>query len=446
MYTKFSSSLQKVDYPSTAEKAISSLWRIDEIVLTTTDIEKLSEKIVNVMLEELGYLKLGYVIIVLSLIDSERKCLKRISISQTEHAKEALKNSPIPFQEIIFPLDDKDNLPVKALLDNQSYVTDDLSDMLYPAIGRDVVREVQRSLGIITSLVFPMYSQSTPLGTITYTLNKAGSEITDFERQILIGFTNAAGIAIDHAYLFKQLNNANDKLKELDARKNEFLSMAAHELRAPMTAIKGYLSMVMEGDTGSVSKETFEYIQNAVEGNDRLIRLVNNMLNVARIEENRMVFQSGKVSLCEVVNKVFNEFKTEASSKSLDYVISCAESQVSDVVVDQDRIYEVVANLISNSIKYTDKGKIEVVLFNPPGNSGIIRLEIRDTGRGISSEEKDKLFQKFGRIESSAGKTIGTGLGLYISKLLIEKFGGKIGVESEVGKGSTFWFELPLVK
>jgi len=231
------------------------------------------------------------------------------------------------------------------------------------------------------------------------------------------------------------------KLKEMDKQKDEFISMAAHELRAPMTAIKGYLSMIMEGDAGKVPDQIAIYLKDAIEGNDRLVRLVNNMLNVGRIEEGRMVFQTGVVELAEVVTTIFDEFKTQAADKGLEYKLEVAKGIKDKVEVDKDRIHEVVTNLLSNSIKYTDKGSVIVKLINV---ENLVRFEVVDTGRGISKEEQKKLFQKFGRAESSSGKTIGTGLGLYISKLLINKFNGKIGLDSEPGKGSTFWFELPL--
>jgi signal transduction histidine kinase len=114
------------------------------------------------------------------------------------------------------------------------------------------------------------------------------------------------------------------------------------------------------------------------------------------------------------------------------------------VNVDADKINEVIGNLISNAIKYTEKGFVCVKLLQSGKEK--VRFEVVDTGPGISKEETEKLFQKFYRVQSNVGKTTGTGLGLYISRLMIEKFGGKIGVESEVGKGSTFWFEIPLSK
>lgn len=241
----------------------------------------------------------------------------------------------------------------------------------------------------------------------------------------------------------EKLQVLNKRLKDLDKQKDEFVSMAAHELRAPMTAVKGYLAMIMEGDTGDIPGKARGYLADANAINERLIRLVNNMLNVSRIEEGRQVYQLEPESLSQYVRTVYNQFTPEAKRKGLKYNLEIAPEVRDKVYVDGDRIQEVIANLISNAIKYTDQGSVTVKLVQP--TAGSVKLEIKDTGPGISSDEQKKLFRKFYRVETNVGKTTGTGLGLYISKLLVGKFGGKIGLESEPGKGSNFWFELPLV-
>ncbi len=240
----------------------------------------------------------------------------------------------------------------------------------------------------------------------------------------------------------RELEVLNKRLEDLDKQKDEFLNIASHELRAPMTAIKGYISMTQDGDGGEIPVAAQEMLSEAANENDRMIRLVNNMLNVARIEEGRMVYEIGEVNLAEVVKRVFDEFKFDAKNKALEYIYVPTNGLHDRIVVDVDRIHEVASNLINNAIKYTDAGKVEVRLTNP--DTSCIRFEIEDTGPGMTSDEVGKLFSKFYRAESYMGKAMGTGLGLYISKLLVEKFGGKIGVKSEKGKGSLFWFELPV--
>jgi len=241
----------------------------------------------------------------------------------------------------------------------------------------------------------------------------------------------------------QELEILNTKLKELDQRKDEFVSMAAHELRSPMTAIKGFVSMILDGDVGEISAKAREYLLDVKNINDMMIRLVNNMLNVSKIEQGKMVFNEEEDSLSRLAQIVFNQFFPEVERKGLRYELDLPRDIRDKVRVDVDRIQEVMGNLISNAVKYTDKGFVKVRLLQPSKKT--IRFEVEDSGPGISEEEQKKLFQKFYRVETNIGKTTGTGLGLYISKLIVEKFGGKIGVKSKVGFGSTFWFELPLV-
>ncbi len=207
----------------------------------------------------------------------------------------------------------------------------------------------------------------------------------------------------------EKLEILTKKLKQLDAQKDEFVSVAAHELRAPMTAIKGFLSLIKEGDAGEVSAKVMEFITDASEGNDRLIRLVNNMLNIGRIEENRMVYQMDYVHLKKVIDDTVNIYYEEAKRKNLKLEVVAADNITDLVYVDKDRINEVISNLLSNSIKYTEQGSVTIKLTM---EGDFVKCEIIDTGRGISREEQEKLFKKFQRTKSSEGKTLGSGLGL----------------------------------
>jgi signal transduction histidine kinase len=255
-------------------------------------------------------------------------------------------------------------------------------------------------------------------------------------------FSNKLKIKVKEATIDLQI--ANKKLKQLDKLKDEFISVAAHELRAPLTAVKGYLSMVLEGDAGKVPTKINQFLQGAFEGAEREVRLVNNMLNVSRIEENRLIYQMGIVNLSKIAKIVFDEFKSNAESKKLKFSLDLPKNIKDKIYVDQDRIHEVVVNIVNNAIKYTDQGYVKIKLSNP--NENTIRCQVEDSGYGIGKKETSKLFKKFYRTQSSSGKKLGTGLGLYVTKLLIEKFNGKIGLTSELKKGSTFWFELPLTQ
>jgi signal transduction histidine kinase len=243
----------------------------------------------------------------------------------------------------------------------------------------------------------------------------------------------------------KEIVRLQKEIIHLDAQKEEFISMAAHELRAPTTAIKGYISMVLEGDAGDISERARGFLTDARATNERLIRLVSNMLNVSRIEKGKIVYQLERVSLGKVALQVYDDFKYEAGRKNLKFTVKASKNVNDHIYIDPNRVHEVVTNLVSNAIKYTDVGQVSIRVKKSDDNK-YVRLEVEDSGPGIAEEERSKLFKKFYRINTTAGKTIGTGLGLYICKLIVKNFKGKIGVTSRYDKGSIFWVELPLIE
>jgi signal transduction histidine kinase len=276
---------------------------------------------------------------------------------------------------------------------------------------------------------------------ITTTLQEFSIDLTVFVLSIVFGILLIQSV-IKEAKIKQELEFLNQRLQILDKRKNEFISVAAHELRTPLTAVKGYISMIIEGDAGTISSQAQEFLEDVTVSTNRMIRLVNNLLDVSRIEENRITYAEDFTNLIEIAQSAFSEFKLEAKRKGLQFTLDVSPNLSSSVFVDKDRLHEVVVNLLSNAFKYTKEGSVKINLSNPTPR--FVRLEVIDTGPGISSEEQKKLFAKFYRVKSHIGKTVGSGLGLYISKLLITKFGGQIGLVSVPSKGSNFYFDLPI--
>jgi signal transduction histidine kinase len=240
-----------------------------------------------------------------------------------------------------------------------------------------------------------------------------------------------------------QLEKANSKLKQLDALKNEFVSVASHELRTPMTAIKSYLWMALEGKGGQLNDEQKFYIQRGYNSVDRLIRLVNELLNISRIEAGKITIDMQEVDIEQLAQEVIDEVMPRAKEVGVEVTIAKHEA-VANVLADPDKLKEVFFNLLGNSLKFTQKGGTITVNFTEKDD--IIETEIKDNGSGIEAEDIKKLFQKFGLIEGSYTTNqpvSGTGLGLYISRSIIELHQGKIWAASEGhGKGATFTFQL----
>ncbi len=268
-------------------------------------------------------------------------------------------------------------------------------------------------------------------------------DLSEYRKDLLDRLTDIIGIAIDNSLLYNQVQAANERLKELDKLKDEFVSVASHELRTPMTAIKSYLWMALAGKGGSISEKQKFYLERAYSSVDRLIRLVNDMLNVSRIDSGRISIQLEAVNLATLVQEVFDDVLPRA--QELGITLKKEEGQtVPQVVADSDKIKEVLFNLIGNSLKFTPKGGTISVSFVQKDN--MIETRVNDTGTGVNPADIGKLFTKFSMISSSYisdRPIVGTGLGLYICKSIIELHGGKIWAESQgLGKGTQFIFSL----
>jgi signal transduction histidine kinase len=235
------------------------------------------------------------------------------------------------------------------------------------------------------------------------------------------------------------LQDANEHLKELDKLKDEFLSVASHDLRTPMTAMKGYLYLMLKhiSDMPPDMAEKLRRIYNSAE---RLIALINDMLDVSRIESGRMQLSPEIVDLRTVTLDVLTEIKGLADDK--DITITVEEGKY-PVFADKAKLHEVIVNLIGNAIKFTPNQGTIRIFWKAEGDT--IETSVQDSGIGIKEEDIPKLFSKFGRIDTSHSAVSavgGTGLGLFIVKRIIELSGGSLGVQSEEGKGSRFWFRL----
>ncbi|MEK7559225.1 MAG: HAMP domain-containing sensor histidine kinase [Patescibacteria group bacterium] len=244
----------------------------------------------------------------------------------------------------------------------------------------------------------------------------------------------------------KQLENANERLKEVDKLKDEFVSLASHELRTPMTVIKSYVFMLLNKSAGELTNKQKTYLERTLSSTERLINLVNDMLNVSRIESGKLTIEPVPADIGKLVYEVVTEMQTRASEMDIKLVYTQPTSPLISNA-DINRIKQVLINLIGNSFKFTPKGgmvKIELT----QNEKDFALIKVSDTGRGISSADMAKLFIKFSMVGNNRltkDKGQGTGLGLYLSKSLIELHGGKIWAQSEgEGKGSTFSFTLPL--
>lgn len=431
---------------------IEALWRLQKIILQSLNFEDVVEKIVNGLLDELGYLDLGYKIIVLTLVDEKRHVLKRISLSQTEEAANALAASAVPFHNIDIPLSTKKNLLIKTLKEMRPHTTHHWPELFHPVLTEEQSLKNQHAAGIKTSLLYPVIVRDQAIGVLIFSMIKDAKDVSKEEKELIRGFTDIVGLAVENSRLYssladttERLKKANKRLKELDDLKDEFVSVASHELRTPMTAIKSYLWLALNKPTQKLGPQMEKYLDISYKSTERLIRLVNDMLTISRIERNKIELQKEYIDLYEIVKQVYDELKIKADEHTITFQIIPDKAGFM-VNADKEKIREVIQNIVGNALKFTpENGTITMSLEK---NKDEVILRISDTGPGIPDSEIPNLFKKFSKIEYSYShqpNQPGSGLGLYISKLIIALHGGKIGVESKLGVGTTFFIHLHIV-
>ena len=238
------------------------------------------------------------------------------------------------------------------------------------------------------------------------------------------------------------LAEANEKLKELDKLKSHFISTVSHELRTPLTSIKGSIGLILNGVTGDISNEIKEFLNVCCRNTDRLIRLINDLLDIQKIEAGKFQLNKEEIDLVKLVEESLACLKYFAQECNVALYKELPERAY--IYADKDRISQVLYNLISNGIKFSEGGRVTISILD---NRNEITVTVSDTGMGIPADKLKTIFEKFTQIGGNTrNKRKGTGLGLSICKAVIEEHKGKIWVESQEGKGSQFYFTLPKEK
>jgi signal transduction histidine kinase len=248
--------------------------------------------------------------------------------------------------------------------------------------------------------------------------------------------------------LAKTLREANARLRELDRMKSEFVSFATHQIRAPITAIKGYTSLILEGSYGEISSDVKEAIHRIHKSSNSLAIVVEDYLDISRIEMGKMKYDFKVVDFGKLVLEVVKELTPSIKKDKLELLINIDKGKEYEAKIDKEKMKQVITNIIDNAIKYTEKGSIEISVYKDKQKDKLV-AKISDTGVGIKKATIPKLFKKFSRAKDANETNIhGTGLGLYIAKVMTEAHkGGKIRVESEGDKkGSQFYVEVDGVK
>ncbi|MCL5435968.1 MAG: ATP-binding protein, partial [Patescibacteria group bacterium] len=237
--------------------------------------------------------------------------------------------------------------------------------------------------------------------------------------------------------LTRDLEAANKKLVALDKARAEFITLASHQLRTPPATMRWYLAAILDGDFGALSSELKDALSKTQATNNSLIALIEDLLNVSRIERGKLEFDFGPTDLLQITETTVTQLLPLAQLAKLKLVFKKPRRKLPSIIADKEKVRQVINNLIDNAIKYTKNGSITVELDSDARN---VFVRVRDTGMGLKPEDKKSIFEKYGRGTNSRGQSMGLGLGLYVAKLIIAQHGGELGAESDgPDKGSIFY-------
>lgn len=327
--------------------------------------------------------------------------------------------------------------------------------------GKSRLRKLLRKYNI--ALVYALLPNAQELQSVGYLVlgnKKSGNLYSRADQRLLEVVADELAITVQNALHFqeikgfsatlqrkvdtatRELRRSNNKLKELDEAKDEFLSMASHQLRTPLTSVKGFISMVIDGDVGPISEQQRKVLEQAFESSQRMVFLIGDFLNVSRIKSGKFVIDKIPFDIIKLVHEEVNQLKDSAKARGLEFVYD-PPAHMPEVLADRDKLRQVMMNFMDNALYYSPNGgKVTIRLYKDA--SGIV-FKVTDTGIGVPKAEQEKLFTKFFRAENARQqRPDGTGIGLYMAKKVIVGHEGSLIFESVEGKGSTFGFRLPL--
>ncbi len=414
-------------------KTLNVIRILSGIAMSPFDPAEVAQLIVNTIINELNF-----AVSIISVVDKEKAVIQHLAISQTSETIRALRilNKPLYYTQI--PLATHHNALVLAIQSQSHASSAHIFELLTPSVTEETATKFQEAVGVKDILIYPFVYEHT-LGALTIGLTNPSGELSKAERETLDQIKSIIGLALDRAIILDSLKKANIKLQKLDELKDEFLSVASHDLRTPVTAIKGYLWLMLRNKENLTDKQR-DQLTRIYNSSERMIALINDMLDVSRIEGGRMQMVFETIDIVYVAKDVQQELAGQAAEKRIQIFVNEGTFLAK---TDRNRLHEILVNLIGNAIKFTPEGgKITLSYYE---QYGYVVTNVTDTGIGISQENMRLLFTKFGRIDtsfSSIAQVPGTGLGLYICKKIVEMSGGEISAKSEIGKGTTITFTL----
>ncbi|HSE01701.1 MAG TPA: GAF domain-containing protein, partial [Burkholderiales bacterium] len=325
----------------------------------------------------------------------------------------------------------------RAVLERRPvHIPDVLADPEYNRLDLTNVR------GFRTVLAVPMLREGEPIGVFVLTRDKEVNPFTEKQVELVTSFADQAVIAIENVRLFNEIQDKSRQLEVANKHKSEFLANMSHELRTPLNAIIGFSDVLLERMFGEMNAKQENYIGNIQASGKHLLSLINDILDLAKIEAGRMELDVTRVHIPSALQNAIVLIRERAQRQNI--ALSCnVDPEIADIPADERKFKQIMLNLLSNAVKFTPEGgrvDVDARLLD-----GHLEVSVKDTGAGIAKQDQQAVFEEFRQVGLQySRKQEGTGLGLALTRRFVELHGGTIRLESELGKGSTFTFTIPV--
>jgi two-component system, NtrC family, sensor kinase len=302
------------------------------------------------------------------------------------------------------------------------------------------VREPLLQAGYRALLGVPLLREEQVIGALSV-IRKAPGDFAPEVVRVLMTFATQSALAIQNARLFREIEEKSRLLEAASRHKSEFLANMSHELRTPLNAILGFSEVLAERMFGEVNEKQAEYLQDILSSGRHLLSLINDILDLSKVEAGRLELELGRFYLPTALDNALTLVRERATRHGIRF-IQIVDAGVGDIVADERKLKQILLNLLSNAVKFTPEGGR--VGLTATLAAGAVTIAVSDTGVGIAPEDQSAIFEEFRQVgREDARKQEGTGLGLTLAKKFVELHGGQIWVQSQVGQGSTFSFTLP---
>ncbi len=418
-------------------KTLSLLRKLYQISLLELDPTNLADKVADTIRVDLNMEMVG-----VFYFQEEIDTLIPLKFSESERFAEAQSTQKLQLDKIKITKA-SDHKVLRAVVDDKStQMTQSLVDIWDGEMDLEDLTKLKQASHLETIFLFPLLTQHGTIGMLVLALNRSYDNLNQFEKDSINSFTDVVAVALDKALIYEKLKEANAQLKALDKARAEFISIASHQLRTPPATIKWYLNAVLAGDFGKLTDELYAALERTNVTNEAQISTIDDLLNASRIERGKLEFFFQPANLAPMIAQLVEQLEPLAKMHKQHIVYKAPTEAIPDIVMDGEKIRQVVNNMIDNAIKYSKQGDIQVILEKDADN---LTIKVVDTGKGMDKETQEALFQKYSRGKDSATHATGLGLGMYVAKVIVEQHNGRIWAESPgIGKGSTFAFSLPI--